>query len=209
MTSADPPKAARWLMTHFGCSPNNAAVIGDLDERYRHQPSVIWYWRQVCLAIVAALLETIREHKLLAIRGLMAGWIMLQALVWVARPPFLQLQDWTFRFWGESLFTHAPLFLVEATIALMIGSAIGALLSRWHRPYARTVVLLFVATHSAWICGGLAAWHLIHGYATFRGALPYTVRIIGWECVFLSAVIWAGVLVAPYQADSQKPAAIV
>ena len=30
-----PAKAAKWLLNHMGCSPNNAAVIGDLDERYR------------------------------------------------------------------------------------------------------------------------------------------------------------------------------
>lgn len=36
MSLAQPPKIARWLLNHFGCSPNNDAVIGDLDEKYRH-----------------------------------------------------------------------------------------------------------------------------------------------------------------------------
>jgi hypothetical protein len=26
-------KLAKWLLNHFGCSPNNDAIIGDLDER--------------------------------------------------------------------------------------------------------------------------------------------------------------------------------
>jgi hypothetical protein len=34
MSSMEPPKVARWILKHFGSSPNNEAVIGDLDERY-------------------------------------------------------------------------------------------------------------------------------------------------------------------------------
>jgi hypothetical protein len=134
MTPMEPPRTARWLLTHFGS--NNAALIGDLDERYRYQPSAIW-----------------------------------------------------------------------ATIALLIGSVIGVPISRWHQPHHIPVVLLFVATHVAWICGSLAMWNLMHGYASFRGALPCTVRIIGWECVFISAVVWAGILHVPYETGSEQPPA--
>jgi len=152
-------------------------------------------------------LKTTRQHKLEAIRGLILSWAMLQMFVLVAKPPFLQLQDWAFRFWGESLSTHTALFFVEATIALLIGSVIGVPISRWHQPHHIPVVLLFVATHVSWICGGLATWNLMHGYASFRRAFPYTVRIIGWECLFISAVVWAGILHAPYETGSEQPPA--
>ena len=39
MRSDQPPKLAHWLLDHFGCSPNNEAVIGDLDERYESSAS--------------------------------------------------------------------------------------------------------------------------------------------------------------------------
>lgn len=34
MNAAHPPRIARWLLSHFGCSPNNAAIVGDLDEQF-------------------------------------------------------------------------------------------------------------------------------------------------------------------------------
>src|SRR5262249_3227875 len=45
MLSTHPPRLARWLLNHFGCSPNNEALIGDLDEQYRKRHSRRWYWR--------------------------------------------------------------------------------------------------------------------------------------------------------------------
>jgi hypothetical protein len=45
MQRQEPPKLASWLLNNFGCSPNNAAVIGDLDERFQAGRSVGWYWR--------------------------------------------------------------------------------------------------------------------------------------------------------------------
>jgi hypothetical protein len=55
MRSPVPPRMARWLLNHFGCGPNNDAVIGDLNERYRQGRSYVWYWKQVLTAIAAGL----------------------------------------------------------------------------------------------------------------------------------------------------------
>ena len=70
MRSEEPPKIARWLLSHFGSSPNNTAVIGDLDERYRQRCSGVWYWRQVMLAIVVSTFKDIVSQRLGEIRGL-------------------------------------------------------------------------------------------------------------------------------------------
>lgn len=51
MRSNQPPGIAEWLLRHFGSSPNNDAVIGDLNERYQRDRTRGWYWRQVLLAI--------------------------------------------------------------------------------------------------------------------------------------------------------------
>jgi hypothetical protein len=42
-----PPTMAIWLLRHFGCSPNNDAIIGDLNEKYQGRQSRLWYWGQV------------------------------------------------------------------------------------------------------------------------------------------------------------------
>ena len=74
MRSAQPPKIPTWLLRHFGCSPHNAAVIGDLDERYRRGRSPIWYWRQAAAAIVVSFFQEVRSHKLLTVRAIVVGW---------------------------------------------------------------------------------------------------------------------------------------
>jgi hypothetical protein len=74
MRRAEAPKAARWLLEHFGCSPDNDALIGDLDERYHRGRSDLWYWREVFIAICAGLWSEIRAHKALVLRAVVLGW---------------------------------------------------------------------------------------------------------------------------------------
>jgi hypothetical protein len=79
----EPPKLARWLLRNFGCSPNNDAVIGDLDERYSQGRSHLWYWRQVFIAIITSLYSEVRTQKLHAVRTLILGWFLLFPLSWL------------------------------------------------------------------------------------------------------------------------------
>ena len=84
-----PPAIATWLLTHFGCSRTNEAVIGDLAERHREGRSRFWYWRQVFIAIGKSLVTEIRLHKFLAVRALLIGnafkFVSLFALTFVSR----------------------------------------------------------------------------------------------------------------------------
>jgi hypothetical protein len=69
-----PPRIARWVLNHFGCSPNNEAVIGDLDERYRTGiHSAAWYWRQMFISLVVGVHTQICSGK---------GIYMKQAAKW-------------------------------------------------------------------------------------------------------------------------------
>jgi hypothetical protein len=54
-------------------------LVGDLREQLATGRSRAWYRRQVITAIVVATLKEIRDHKLLALRGLAIGY----ALTWV------------------------------------------------------------------------------------------------------------------------------
>ena len=74
MRSMQPPAFPHWLLKNFGCSANNDAVLGDLDERYRQGRSYLWYWRQAVSAIVTGLIAIVRSNKFLAARALGIGW---------------------------------------------------------------------------------------------------------------------------------------
>jgi hypothetical protein len=71
-----PPTIAKWLLRHLATSRNIEAISGDLDERYGHGRSRVWYWRQVAVAIVVTTFNDIRNHKLLALRALIVGWFV-------------------------------------------------------------------------------------------------------------------------------------
>src|SRR5215472_4537695 len=71
-----PPTIAKWLLRHLATSRNIEAISGDLDERYGHGRSRVWYWRQVAVAIVVSTFKDIRNHKLLTLRALVVGWFV-------------------------------------------------------------------------------------------------------------------------------------
>ena len=77
MTSAEPPKAATWLLRRFGSSPKNDSIIGDLTQSYRQGRSRIWYWRQVMIAIVSGAFTEICSHKLIGFRIVLLGLIVI------------------------------------------------------------------------------------------------------------------------------------
>ena len=71
-----PPRLARWLLNHFGCSPNNEALIGDLDEQYRKRHSRRWYWKQVLVTVVVSLRNEVRNPQRLDFPAIFAAWIV-------------------------------------------------------------------------------------------------------------------------------------
>src|SRR5215471_10640361 len=85
------PKAAKWLLNQLGCSPNNAAVIGDLDERYRSGHSRAWYWRQAAMAIAISFVKETWNHKARALAAVLSGWFAIYICYLLLRPvsPYL------------------------------------------------------------------------------------------------------------------------
>jgi hypothetical protein len=81
MRSSQPPVVATWVLTRF-CN-RNEVLAGDLVEEYARGRTVVWYWRQVVMAILVGCGSEIRMHKLLTVRAVITGWA---ALI----PPFIQ-----------------------------------------------------------------------------------------------------------------------
>jgi hypothetical protein len=87
MASNRPPVIAAWLLKHFGCGPNNDAVLGDLAEQYAHRNRV-WYWRQVLKSIPVSVIKEALRHKRIAITAIVTGWIVWLSFVVLIYPLF-------------------------------------------------------------------------------------------------------------------------
>jgi hypothetical protein len=139
MRSTRPPKIPRWLLRHFGSSPKNDAVIGDLDEQYQRGRSLLWYWRQVLLAIVEGFVAEIRLHKLLAIRALFIGNLFKIVTTY--------LLDLVTRYLARH--RHAwetPNLLFSSLVVTILLCAISArIVALLHRPHERATVFAFAA----------------------------------------------------------------
>jgi len=138
-----PPTIARWLLNHFGCSPNNETIIGDLDERYRQGRSYLWYWRQALVAIVTSFFNEVGTHKLLTLRAIATGWVVAV----VSRRAFnltweilSALASWS-RLWRHGWITIA----VQIPEVVLSGVLAGWLVARLHRQSQKAMVLAYAA----------------------------------------------------------------
>ena len=154
MNVTKPPTLASWLLQHFGSSPNNESVVGDLEERYDgHSPR--WYWRQVFRSIGAAWFADIASNRILAagVLGFSLVHIIVLArafryLAGGAANPFTAYvftRVLPYGWWGHNvifwpvdwLMTWLPLFLISL--------AAGWLVARFRRGNPRAMVLTCVA----------------------------------------------------------------
>jgi hypothetical protein len=84
MRPKQPPVIATWMLRHFGCSPNNDAVLGDLAEEY-FRKGAMWYWRQALKAIPVSAFREVRAHKWMAARAVakgLAAWTAFVVLIY-------------------------------------------------------------------------------------------------------------------------------
>lgn len=136
------PSIARWLLQHFGSSPNNDAIMGDLAEQYRLGHSRTWYWRQVLVAILSSLINEFRENKLLTVRALLIGWTLLlffpASFNFLLRDVLFALESWS-RWWRQGWILPFTWTLYAA----FFGMIIGWLIARLHRPHQVSSVMAF------------------------------------------------------------------
>jgi hypothetical protein len=161
MTSKRPPRSATWLLRHFGCNKNNDAVIGDLDERYAHGKTGVWYWRQALIAILVSFFDDIRGHKLETLRAMIVGWPIFYVLGalsfdFLARveqkyPPGLLYAavSQVTAIWKPATFTSLYWntdLVIGSVMMLLIGVIPGWTIAKLHRSRKRAFLLLFSGT---------------------------------------------------------------
>lgn len=163
-----PPRIASWLLRHLGCSPNNDAVIGDLDERYRQGRSACWYWKQTVESIGAGLWGEVRMRRWLAVRAVIVGWMcwllilpLIEAYVSVSLKNEMFIGYNPRNWWtlGGSVIQYYNWWFV--LIAPFGVSFIGGwLVAYTHRQLQRAMVLAFFASRCA-VALPLASFFLI------------------------------------------------
>jgi hypothetical protein len=165
MTPKQPPRIPTWMLKHFGCGPNNEAVLGDLAEQYLQKDSAIWYWRQAVKAIPVSFFREIRGHKRIAARALLTGWSMWILAGMSIFPLVFFWSDTGFYFErrdpiGSTLsFMWMPVlgqvglarpfylaFTLSNALPLIVGAMCGWLVARFHRNQQTAVVLLFAGS---------------------------------------------------------------
>jgi len=168
--SAHPPRIAAWILRHFGSSPNNAALIGDLNERFQRGRTVVWYWRQVAAAIVVSFFQEVWSHKLLIASAVLYGWSFW---FYVSRFSFYLNLELFYaavgRDWGETI----PRLAVQLSELLLWGVLSGWLVARLDRRNHKAMVLAYAGFFAA-----IYSVDIAHDLLRGRGHPPILLLIV-------------------------------
>jgi hypothetical protein len=171
MQLVQPPKAARWLLERLGCSPNNATVIGDLDERYRQGRSDLWYWRQALQAIAMSFFKEAWTYKLLIASAILYGWTIYfyvsRFSFYLTWELFSALASWS-RYWRHD---STPM-VVQVSELLLWGILTGWLVARWHPRSRKATVLAYAGFFAA-----MQTAQIAHDLLRGRGGPPFYILI--------------------------------
>jgi hypothetical protein len=164
----NPPRLATWLLQCWGSGPNRESLAGDLIERYQHGRSRAWYWRQVVIAVAIGAARDIRDHKFLAARAAVGGFLLLWLSAYVVQTTYnaasIFIWNWTVthgwdtaRVWWFGRprvpgFPEPPVHEARWVYSAMIGWAIA----RLHRRHALAMVFscagfLYVFNVALWL----------------------------------------------------------
>jgi hypothetical protein len=198
MRSDQPPRIAKWLLLHFGSSPNNQSILGDLDERYREAHSDLWYWRQIVYALTAGLWSQVSTQKWWALRSIALGWICgFLTLPLIEGYVFLFLKDERFirynphNWWtlGGSVAQYYDWwFVLIAPFAVnLLG---GWLVARSHRRSQRAMVLVFFASRCAIVLP--AVCFFLIGMFVERQYVPGLIKLVIANAVTLPGILLGG-----------------
>lgn len=156
MRVARPPRLATWLLPRLGV---NESILGDLVERYPTRSST-WFWRQALIAILVGALKDVRDHKLMSMRGIVSGFVILLLSILVATRSSPLAGRW---FWNwtvehdldtlRSLWFRYGLHLQLMTCAGCAAS--GWTIGRFHR---NSLIVVYLV--SVWLVNA-AAFYLL------------------------------------------------
>jgi hypothetical protein len=175
MSSVQPPRLATWMMTRFGCSPRNEAVLGDLAEQYRRRPSRSWYWRQVLVGISVSFFRETWGNKLRAIWALVAGWV-----VWISFALLIH-------HFGSFLFG-----IDDAKTPLLLGGAVPLA-----DPFSGIFFVSCALIFGAGVTSGLVVRNQLKA-----GVPIYAASVLVIDCLLMEFAVGFGVTLVAYMIAS-------
>lgn len=133
------PLMATWLLDR--CC--DEGLVGDLVEQYAKRRSRVWYVRESIIALSASCVRTMLDHKWLAVRAILTGWV-----VWNLSNMVFErtLADWEL---VPASSTEQSVWLSYSAIAMTLLKGSGWFVNGWligrlHRPYQAAMVLTYV-----------------------------------------------------------------
>jgi len=181
MRSTRPPKVAKWLLGHFGSSPNNDSVIGDLDERYRAGRSEAWYWRQALWTILVSFVRAVCGHKLMALRAVVIGWSLFIVSRYgfeATRRLIFALAVW-YRVWPHDWIQIG----VQPPEIFVAGALTAWIVARLHRQQSEAMVLAymlsFTIVQTLWLLPYLAPFRFFPMTAGWVFSAITTIGLVG------------------------------
>jgi hypothetical protein len=184
MTSSRP--IAIWLLEHGGL---DTVIAGDLLEELARGRSTIWYWRQLLMAIGIGNWNTIRQHRVLALRALATGCAMEWALVyawdhWVPDITPFTIAQWT----------------LQMSTALLTQTLVGWVIARTHRAQQAPMVLLFLLCFEVYYFVRVVSWitTLVKYTIPAPTFLAYTAMFT-LTALMIAIGILLGGIVAPFK----------
>jgi hypothetical protein len=191
MRSSQPPVVATWVLTRF-CN-RNEVLAGDLVEEYARGRTVVWYWRQVVMAILVGCGSEIRMHKLLTVRAVITGWAALILSSYLITLPLYKLYSralgalglgplW---FWWWHYYTYPIVFL-----PCVGGFLSGWLVARFHRTYRVAMVTMYVL--SVALARFPEFFRLATNSVSNSRFVPYLVNYLLIESLFVVSILLGG-----------------
>ena len=200
MSLMKPPKVARWILNHFGSSPNNAAVIGDLDERYDSGRSASWYWKQVVLAVAVSFFKETWNHKLRATIAVLTGWVVLL----VARSSLNYFVPLTSFWLLPTTWIYPDGWMILLTWATF--AATGWIVAKTQRPHRSPMVLIYVLSFIVWWAPRVWLLALMKWRGElWPGAYPVSLALLSFILHSVSILVGGGLFTTPTSKSSNAP----
>jgi hypothetical protein len=123
------------------------SLTGDLIEERERGRSLIWYWRQVLIAICIGIWGAVRDHKILALRAIATGCATNSLFLLLGRR-FLNPLPYPW-----SMVSTAP-WITGLSIILLTQVATGWIVARTHRAQPVPMVSVFAIWLMFWYVYG-------------------------------------------------------
>lgn len=176
-------KLAIWLLNRFSVPERDESLLGDLLEERAAGRSSLWLLGQTLSAICDTVLRDWREHWILALRAILAGWI----LNWNTGEVIGAVSKHESVVRGPGALLKILLVFAFAIWPAFLGRVIA-----WsHRARPAAMVLAFVASEMAWI-----VWHLTVHYSELHQAPvqnQWTIDLV-LNCGFILFTLAGGLL---------------